>query len=216
MGAPGFGAASTSLERWWHATWSDLRLPEPEPDVLHEVLRRYAEPHRAYHTAQHLEECREFFQRARAGAEDPGAVQIALWFHDAIYDTHRSDNEGRSADWAVRVLAGAGALSGLQDSVRGLIHATTHNTAPASRDAALTADIDLSVLGAVPTRFDEYERQVRHEYAWVPEFAFRRARARILRELQARARIYFTDYFHELLEEPARANLERSIARLGG
>jgi len=202
------------LERWWHSTWSELRLPEPVADVLHELLRRYAEPHRAYHTAQHLEECRDAFEQARAGAEDAGAVQIALWFHDAIYDTHRSDNEDRSADWAVRVLAGAGAASGLQESVRSLIRATTHNTAPGSRDAALTADIDLSILGSVPARFDEYERQVRREYAWVPEFAFRRARARILRELLARPRIYFTDSLHDLLDAPARANLARSVARL--
>lgn len=207
---------SSSLEAWWHSTWSDLRLPEPEPAVLHEVLRRYAEPHRAYHTAQHLQECRELFQLARTDAEDPGAVQIALWFHDAIYNTHRSDNEDRSAEWAVRVLAGAGASKFLQDSVQSLIHVTAHNTAPGSRDAELTADIDLSILGAAPTRFDEYERQVRHEYAWVPEFAFRRARIGILRALQARPRIYLTDSFHERLEAIARANLDRSMARLGG
>ena len=212
MGAAG---ESMSLAAWWRSTWEDLRLPEHEPSVFHEILHRYAEPHRAYHTAQHLQECRESFERARAGAEDPGAVQIALWFHDAVYDTHRSDNEDRSAEWAVRVLAGAGASNVLKDSVRSLIHATTHGTAPGSRDAALTADIDLSILGATPARFDEYERQVRREYAWVPEFAFRRARTRILRELQARPRIYLTDHFHDLLEAPARANLERSMARLG-
>jgi predicted metal-dependent HD superfamily phosphohydrolase len=204
-----------SLTQWWQSTWSDLELPQPEPHVLHELLTRYAEPHRAYHTEQHLEECSKHFQQARELAGNPGAVQLALWFHDAIYDTHSPHNEDQSAAWAVRVLAGVGAPTTLQDSVRDMILATKHNAAPDSHDAALTVDIDLSILGASATRFDEYETQVRTEYAWVPEEAFREARAKILREFLARPRIYSTDFFYDRLEVSARANLQRSVARLG-
>ncbi len=204
-----------SLAQWWQSTWSDLELPQPEPHVLHELLTRYAEPHRVYHTAQHLAECSKHFQQARELARNPGAVQLALWFHDAIYDTHSPHNEDQSAAWAVRVLAGVGAPTTLQDSVRDMILATKHNAAPDSPDAALTVDIDLSILGASATRFDEYETQVRHEYAWVPEEAFREARAKILREFLARPRIYSTDFFYDRLEVPAKANLQRSVARLG-
>jgi predicted metal-dependent HD superfamily phosphohydrolase len=96
-----------------------------------------------------------------------------------------------------------------------MILATKHNAAPDSHDAALTVDIDLSILGASATRFDEYETQVRTEYAWVPEEAFREARAKILREFLARPRIYSTDFFYDRLEVSARANLQRSVARLG-
>ncbi len=204
-----------SLAQWWQSTWSDLQLPQPEPHVLDELLSRYAEPHRAYHTAQHLEECSRHFQQARKLAGDPGAIQLALWFHDAIYDTRSPHNEDESAAWAVRVLAVVGAPITLQNSVRGMILATKHNAAPDSLDAALTVDIDLSILGASATRFDEYEAQVRHEYAWVPEEAFRGARAKILREFLARPRIYSTDFFFDRLEVPARANLQQSVARLG-
>jgi len=204
-----------SLAQWWQSTWSDLQLPQPEPQVLDELFTRYAEPHRVYHTAQHLEECSKHFQQARRLAGDPGAVQIALWFHDAIYDTRSPDNEDQSAAWAVRVLAGVGAPITLQNLVRGMILATKHNAAPDSLDAALTVDIDLAILGASATRFDEYEAQVRQEYDWVPEEAFRRARAKILREFLARPRIYFTAFFYDRLEVPARANLLRSVAGLG-
>ena len=203
------------LEQWWHSTWSDLGLPLPEPQLLHALLARYAEPHRSYHTAQHLEECHDHFARSRALAHEPGAVQLALWFHDAIYDTRSPHNEDQSAAWAVQVLAAAGAPDRLKSSVETMVLATKHNAAPNSPDAALTVDIDLSILGASPPRFDEYEAQVRHEYAWVPEEAFRSARGRILAEFLGRPRIYLTDLFYQTLEGQARSNLRASLARLG-
>jgi predicted metal-dependent HD superfamily phosphohydrolase len=202
------------LAQWWHSTWSDLRLPAPH-HVFEDLLARYAEPHRAYHTAQHLEECHDQYTRARALAQEPGAVQLALWFHDAIYDTRSSVNEDESAAWAVRVLSGSGAPARLQAAVRGMILATKHDATPESADAALTVDIDLSILGASPPRFEEYEAQVRREYGWVPDEAFRGGRARILGGFLARPRIYFTELFHDLLDAQARANLRASIARLG-
>jgi predicted metal-dependent HD superfamily phosphohydrolase len=203
-----------SLPRWWRATWTDLGLPEPEVGVFDTLLARYAEPHRAYHTRQHLDECRERFEEARALADAPGAVALALWFHDAIYDPRSLQNEDRSAAWAVRVLAGAGAPAALRRSVRHMILATKHDAMPGSRDAALVVDVDLAILGAAETRFDEYEAQVRREYRWVPEEEFRGARARILRGFLARPQIYATDFFRGRLEPAARANLERAIARL--
>jgi predicted metal-dependent HD superfamily phosphohydrolase len=206
--------ARGALIRWWKSTWSDLGLRRPEANVLAELLARYAEPHRAYHTAHHLEECAVQFEPARGLAVDPGAVQLALWFHDAIYDTGRSDNEDESAAWAVRVLADAGASVPRQDAVREMILATKHDAMPRSSDAALTVDVDLSILAAPTARFDEYEVQIRREYASVPEHEFRTARAAILREFLARPRIYATDPFRDRLEAPARANLQRSLARL--
>jgi predicted metal-dependent HD superfamily phosphohydrolase len=155
-----------------------------------------------------------YFSQARTVAADPGSVQLALWFHDAIYDTHNPHNEDESAKLAVGVLTDAGATTSLRDSIRSMILATKHKAAPDSPDAALTVDIDLSILGSSATRFDEYEAQVRYEYGWVPEEAFREGRAKILREFLARPRIYSTDFFCDRLEVTARANLQRSLARL--
>jgi predicted metal-dependent HD superfamily phosphohydrolase len=204
-----------TLAEWWHSTWSDAGLPRPASQVFEQLLARYGEPHRAYHTTQHLEECASHFERARSLARDPGAVQLALWFHDAIYDTRRPDNEQRSADWAVQVLMSVGTPARLRDSVRGMILATRHDAAPDSPDAALALDIDLAILGAPAARYDEYEAQVRREYDWVPDEAFATTRAGILREFLARARIYSTEFFRDRLEASARGNLERSIARSG-
>ena len=98
--------------------------------------------------------------------------------------------------------------------VHALVMATCHDAQPTTADAGLLVDIDLSILGAGPERFDEYEVQVRQEYAWVPGLVFRRKRREILQGFLARPRIYATDPFHRRFEEQARANLQRSVDRL--
>jgi predicted metal-dependent HD superfamily phosphohydrolase len=153
---------------------------------------------------------------ARALAERPAEVELALWFHDAIYDTRAADSEERSAAWARASLARADAEPAVAERVAALVLATEHAVHVARGDAALLVDVDLSILGAAPARFDEYEAQVRREYAWVPEPGFRAARAEILAGFLARPRIFTTEHFFGRLETPARANLARSLARLRG
>lgn len=201
------------LETAWHDTWSALGLPIPG-GVLPALLARWAEPHRRYHTPQHLRECLALFAAHRALAERPGEVAVALWFHDAIYDTARHDNEAASAAWARRVLRDAGAAGEVLERVDALILATRHSRVPATPDERLLVDIDLAILGAEPARFDEYERQIRDEYGFVPEDVFRDKRAEILRGFLARPALFTTAAMRERFEAPARANLAGAIARL--
>jgi predicted metal-dependent HD superfamily phosphohydrolase len=178
--------------------------------VYDELIDHYGEPHRAYHTLQHLEECFALFEPSLA--EHPGEVLLALWFHDAIYLPKRNDNEEKSAQWGAEVLAAAGAHTDAVVRFRELVLATRHEAQPHSADARLLVDIDLSILGAEPQRFDEYEAQVRKEYAHVPDLFFRMARSRILKEFLARPSIYSTAAFRQRFEARARANVERSLA----
>jgi predicted metal-dependent HD superfamily phosphohydrolase len=197
----------------WGRTWSELGAVAP-PGALDALLARYAEPHRAYHTRRHLDECFAQLDPVRAHCERPGEVELALWYHDAIYEPREPRNEERSAEWAEAVLREAGVAAGAAHRVRDLVLATKHDAVPETPDAQLLVDVDLAILGAPAERFDEYEAQVRVEYGWVPEAAFRAGRAKILRELFARPALYSTPWFRERLEEAARANLARSIARL--
>jgi len=184
----------------------DPRSRWPLDDALYqELVARYREPHRRYHTLQHLEECFARFEELRAAAEHPREVELAIWFHDAIYDPRRADNEERSAAWA-RSVAG--------DSVATLVLATRHDALPASADATVLVDVDLWILGAPQSRFDEYEAQVREEYGWVPTLVYRRKRRALLESFVARRTIYHTERFLERYEAQARANLARSLARL--
>jgi len=203
------------LEAAWRAAWRDLHLAAPADDMLAPVLARWAEPHRRYHTLQHLRECLALFDAHRALAAHPGEVALAVWFHDAVYDTRRHDNEAASADWAVRVLARAGAATEVAERVRALVMATCHSQAPATPDERLLVDIDLAILGAAPARFDEYERQIRDEYGFVPEALFREKRGEILRGFLDRPALFATPALSDRFEAAARANLARAIATLG-
>jgi predicted metal-dependent HD superfamily phosphohydrolase len=137
----------------------------------------------------------------------PGDIALALWFHDAVYDPQRGDNEALSADLAVDTLRRAGAGEALMARARTLILATQGHAAADDPDCAILLDIDLGILGASPARFAEYERQIRAEYAHVPDDAYRLGRARVLDSFARRARIYTTDRFHMLYEQAARRNL---------
>ena len=205
--------ARRALEPSWQRAWRDLHLPAPD-GVLDALLAGWAEPHRRYHTLQHLSECLALFDAHRALAEHPGEVGVALWFHDAVYDTARHDNEAVSADWATRVLRDAGAPDDVVARVDALVLATRHSQQPATPDERLLVDIDLAILGAVPARFDEYERQIRDEYGFVPDDVFRAKRAQILRGFLARPALFATPALAARLEGAARINLAGAIARL--
>jgi predicted metal-dependent HD superfamily phosphohydrolase len=180
-----------------------------------EILNtHYAEEHRFYHTARHISECLVAFDGVSHAATQPVAVELALWFHDAIYDTHAADNEEQSAQLATRCLDNAGAGGDLQSAVRDLVMVTKAHEGSSHPDAPLLVDIDLSILGANSERFFEYEDQIRQEYAWVPEDLFRTKRAEILQRFIAREVIYRTPEFFRTHERQARENLRASLERL--
>jgi len=198
----------------WRAGWQASGAAPH--DTLHaELLARHAEPHRAYHTQQHLAECLALFDEFRVLAERPAEVEIALWFHDAIYDVYRHDNEVASADWARTALLDASAAGDVAERIAALVLATRHSAAPATPDEQLLVDIDLAILGAAPARFAEYEAQIRVEYAHVPPAVFFEKRGAILAGFLARPVLYGTPALRARLEATARANLQVAIASLG-
>ena len=198
---------------YWRAAWQSLGTVAPE-GLLLKLQECYAEPHRAYHTLQHIHECLTQFQGARQQADRPAEIDIALWFHDAIYNPRHSNNETLSAEWAREAVLQGEVEATIAQRVYDLIIATQHQAEPTGNDACLLVDVDLSILGAEPERFDEYELQVRDEYRWVPAPMFRKSRGKILRGFLTRERIYRTDDFADRLEQQARSNLARSLARL--
>lgn len=194
--------------------WQELGAAGADDLLFHQLVASYSEPHRKYHTIQHLEECLTNLDHVRAEAERAAEVELALWFHDAIYDTFRKDNEERSAEWA-RERALAGGLSSEQaNRIYELVLVTRHDAVPVGRDAEVLVDVDLSILGAEAARFDEYERQIMEEYAWVPEILYRKARRQVLRGFLDRETIYSTKYFRSQHEARARENIARSLERL--
>ena len=200
-------------DRWaalWHATGS-----AEVPTGWYERLQgAYGEAQRHYHTQQHISECLAEFDQARDLARNSVAIELAIWFHDVVYDPKAGDNEEKSAALANLCLAEAGSNTALAAVVTNLIIATKTHAAEADPDAGLMVDVDLSIFGQRKERFFEYEEQIRREYAWVPEPVFNSKRVEILRGFLHRKNIYWTEWFRTRYEQQARENLQRSIAKL--
>ena len=182
----------------------------PPAGLLGQLLDAWREPQRHYHTLQHLTECLAFFDEVRDQTQRPADIELALWFHDAVYDVRAHDNEERSARWADEALHAAGLAPDSVRRIHDLIMATCHTAVPHTPDAALLTDIDLAILGAPEARFAEYERQIRAEYAWVAPEIYAVKRRAVLRGFLEREAVYATPVLHRRLERQARRNLERA------
>ena len=197
----------------WLRLWQAAGASDDGTRWYETLTRAYAEPQRHYHNRQHVAECLAEFDRARHLTQQPVAVELALWFHDAVYDPKAGDNEEQSAALAKSCLEAAG-LPRLATTVGDLVMATKSHSTEAGPDAALMVDVDLSILGQGEQRFAEYEAQIREEYRSVPNPIFNFKRAEILERFLARSRIYATDFFATQYEQQARRNLEGSIRQL--
>jgi predicted metal-dependent HD superfamily phosphohydrolase len=184
-----------------------------------ELVRAYAAPERHYHNLTHIKAMLGLKSSYENALSDPQTVEAAIWFHDAIYDTRRHDNEEKSAELAASRLTGL--LSPDRVAlVAGMIRATAGHHVPAGlddtqrRDCALFLDMDLSILGSTPHVFAAYEDAVRREYGWVPDALWREGRRKVLQGFLDRPAIYASPQFRASHEAAARANLMRSLERL--
>jgi predicted metal-dependent HD superfamily phosphohydrolase len=205
------------LQRQWVRLLGEYGVaPGDAYPVFDRLTAAYAEPHRHYHTLEHVAEMLRV--AARLPASDPKAVQLAVWFHDAVYDPTATDNESRSAVLAADWLGPLGVPTGVIGRVGELVTATAHfgPRLPNDADTAALLDADLAVLGASEGRYRRYAADVRKEYAHVPDDAFRRGRVAVLEAFLARPRIYLTDAMHLEGEGLARQNLLAELARLRG
>jgi len=192
----------------------------PSQTLITGLKARYAEAQRAYHTWAHIEALLGHFHTLGDHIHDKTRLLWALYWHDAIYDPTRSDNEAVSAD-LLRAEGKAALPANTLEDAAIIIEATAKHELPAAlkgdalSDAALFLDIDLSILGSRPDVFDAYEDHIRFEYSFVPIEIYTPARSKILSGFLARKQLYFTRVCADLWEENARTNLARSIARLG-
>ena len=197
----------------WNALMNSLGLPESST-VYTQLVSAYREPHRHYHTTRHIEDCFAQLDLLRDQAIRPDEIELALWFHDAVYLPYKSGNEEKSGDWASRFLDDAGASGNLIARIRDLILATRHDAIAVDSDTAILIDVDLSILGADRERYEAFENDVRKEYRWVPRHLYRRERRKILTSFLSRERIFVTDELFVRYEARARGNLDRAIVDL--
>lgn len=177
------------------------------------MLKHYSEQSRFYHSRSHLEHCLAQFDEARSAIPDPDAVEIALWFHDVIYDPFACDNELKSAELFMQKL-GRQIDPDRAELIHRLIMATVHDRLPGCINAAFVVDIDLSSFALPWKEFEEDSAAIRREYEHLPDEEFYAKQYRFLHGLASRETLYSTPYFKERKESLARENLTRRLDAL--
>lgn len=224
---------SDYLKRRWAKTLETAGLVEkPERvSLIDDIIASYSEPHRKYHTCRHLEQCFKLLDEMFVEVPQRAAVELALWYHDLIYKPLGENNEAMSGYVAQNIATvRLGASGELARAIHVLILLTTHKPVehPTNefvlktlldnesllKASRVVLDVDLSILSVSDLEFDAYEDEVRAEYAMVPDEIFGPARASIMARFLMRPALYTTPQM-KTREPQARANLERSIAKLG-
>ncbi len=183
-------------------------------DEIHALLiRHYGESWRRYHTQAHLQHCLKYFDKARAHMESPDEVEMALWFHDAVYDVRGNDNELMSAQLFTRAADGFLTSRCLQ-RVFELIMITEHCDPPSAGDERYIVDIDLSSFGLPWDEFSHDSANVRAEFPHLDDDEYNRRQLKFFRHLLSRPHFYASEFFRERYEKVARANLARRMAEL--
>ncbi len=177
------------------------------------LVKRYSEPHRHYHTLEHVQRCLEKLDQAVALIKDPDAVEMALWLHDAIYNLNMKDNEQRSTE-ILQVYAGENADSVFLQKVCDLIMATAHHEIPEDQDACFIADIDLYSFGQSWDDFRVDEQLLRKEHICTADEHYYPEQLRFLNMLQDRPTFFLTDFFRQRYEQVAQDNIQKLIAQL--
>jgi predicted metal-dependent HD superfamily phosphohydrolase len=191
--------------------WVALGLSENN-DIGVDFALAYDEPHRHYHTQQHLKECMVLLDKFEDKFSRPAEVKLALYFHDIIYDPKSNTNEIESAARAVNFLRSINAPDTLQQRIHDLVMMTATHTPPfMDYDAYLMKDIDLAILGSGPDRFKEYQAQIRKEFKHVDTHAFIQARNEFLKKFLDYDTIFNTRYFRGHYEVTARKNIKQLI-----
>jgi predicted metal-dependent HD superfamily phosphohydrolase len=191
------------------------------PQQFIKLQKAYEERHRAYHTWDHIETLLADFRRLKDMFHAPEPVEVALYWHDAIYQPTSATNEADSAAWMMQEMA-ADLKQDVLTAAESIILSTAKHMVPdgctgeMKEDCALFLDMDLAILGAGPAVFDEYDAAIRHEFGMFPDEVYFPGRKAVLERFLQRERIYLTDAFHVTHDAPARENLARAVERLSG
>jgi predicted metal-dependent HD superfamily phosphohydrolase len=209
-----------AMQKGWTRVLGHYRVAPADAYPPFDVLvAAYTAPERHYHNLEHLAEVFKVVERLAAQVEDPNALHLAVWFHDAVYDSRAKDNERRSGELAVDLLGPIGVPASTIERVVQMIWATAHAAdvaPPAQRDTRVLLDADLAILGASEGRYARYAADIRREYGWVPERDYRAGRAAVLERFLARPRVYHAQLLFEEGDARARANMRAELAQLRG
>ena len=203
--------------RWQHLMRAFSADAEIAEICYRELEKLYTSPNRFYHTFAHIKSLLELIDDHQQELENPHLLQLTAWYHDAVYDPTRADNEAKSADLATRHLLVLNLPEEEITTVNRLILATALHKLPEEDDTSdnrFFLDFDLAILGAEPMQYQTYRNQIRQEYSFVPHAAYKQGRQQVLRSFLARELIYLSPHMQQQYQAQARKNLLRELEEL--
>ena len=197
----------------------DIVTPAQSIVLWQDIATRYNETQRAHHPLTHIRQLFEQFEQIKDKLYEPHIIALALYYHDVIYEPTRSDNELKSAEYAVEALSPYLSAEQCQHIYALIMMTANHQIDKLAdedkiSDAAYLLDMDLSILGAPWPEYQQYVQAVRQEYAHVTKVNYRVGRITFLQKLLTHTTLYLTDYYHLRLEKQARDNIKREISFL--
>ncbi len=215
------------MSKRWQALMSAFKFL-PNDDTYKNLTVCYQEPHRHYHTLTHLKSC-FYHLDAYASSElcelDKSSlleVELALWFHDVIYQPRSLTNEKDSAAKLSDFLNYNASQETQSLRLIELVLVTQHPSIAQNKqqgilldiDLSILLDIDLSILGADSACYDEFELAIKQEYKWVPDELYKEKRSCLLNSLLRHKHVFQSEYFTVHLEHQAQCNIKRTINKL--
>lgn len=199
--------------------WQKLFLNFPSESnsvnkIFWDLVRAYSNNNRFYHNLLHIQDVLNIASLLEPLANKFVAIQMAVWFHDIIYDPKAKDNEEKSAEYAFVSLSNLNVPSSVINYVYSMILDTRNHADPSTIDSQILLDSDLSILGSDQSKYKVYARAIRQEYSWVSDAEYRIGRKRVLKSFLQRDRIYFSDKAFQMLEMKARENMNAEISNL--
>ena len=178
------------------------------------LLASWSEPNRSYHSIAHLRDILAGVEELVTFADDPDAVRLAAWYHDAEY-AGLPDDEERSARRAEQELSALGVAPRVVDEVARLVRMTiTHDPAAGDHNAEVLSDADLAPLAVPSEHYRRNTAAIRTEYPHIPEDVFRKGRMQVLLALLESPAVFRTEAGRQRWEAAARENLRAELAAL--
>jgi len=203
--------ASKRFDALWRRAVASPKSLAPG-EVHADLVRRLGGPDRRFHNLDHIRDCLHRFDDVASLLDDRDAVEVALWFHDAVYEPSDGDNERRSAE--LFLASSKGADPAFRRRVCGLILATRHQGESHSNDRRFIEDIDLAGFGAPWKEFMRHGDLLREEFAAQTDEQYHAGQVVFLERLKQRPWFFATDYFRDRYEAKAQENLDGLLALL--
>ncbi|MFN8281771.1 MAG: hypothetical protein U0U67_01050 [Chitinophagales bacterium] len=201
------------LKEYWNSVLSNYTDDVLYSDELFsQLINHYSESNRYYHNTTHIQKMLDLSFEYAAKLKDVETVQLAIFYHDIIYNSLSKTNETDSAALAVKQLSNTNfPVEKIKMVEQFIISTQKHLPLIDNADLLYFLDFDLAILGTEQAAYTDYAEKIRKEYKWVPSFLYKKNRAKVLQHFLEREHIYYSEIFRNLYEVNARENIKFEI-----